>query len=130
MPEAQHIVSWMGPALRMPTAVWLKQRHLQDASLIVRPRKPQPGKMGRKVQVFANHFPVKCSINEISHYDVEIKAKARPEGEGTRRKVAEKPLPTDLLRYDWTTMLCQLLHQYHSLDPDLRARDKQRLIQD
>lgn len=74
---------------------------MQDAAkTLVRPKKPQPGQLGRRVQVFANHFPVKCSLSEIAHFDVDIKAKANPEREGARRRTAEKPLPSDLLRQE------------------------------
>ena len=72
---------------------------MQDAAkTLVRPKRPQPGRLGKPTQVFANHFPVKCNIGDISHYDVDIKGKGRPEGESTRKPVGEKPLPTELLR--------------------------------
>ena len=97
--------------------VWslLKADHLQDAAkTLVRPKKPQPGRLGKAVQVFSNHFPVKCSINEISHYDVDIKGKGRPERESTRKPVGEKPLPTELLRSGLHTSTCHFtLAQEH-----------------
>ena len=74
---------------------------LKDAAkTLVRPTKPKPGQMGRKVQVFANHFPVKCTLTEASHYDVDIQAKARSAGEAPSRRgpVGDKPLPTEILR--------------------------------
>jgi hypothetical protein len=75
-----------------------------------RPKKPKPGTVGRSTQVFANHFPVKCSLREASHYDVDVvgKKKAMQDAEegapppkpvrGGRADRGEKALPTDLLR--------------------------------
>jgi len=76
---------------------------------LARPKKPKAGTLGRATQVFANHFPVKCSLREASHYDVDVvgKKKAMRDAEGGepqkpirggRADRGEKALPTDLLR--------------------------------
>ena len=89
----------------LDTASWVQDGSTPPLSL-TRPLKPRPGTLGRAVQVFANHFPVKCTLGEASHYDVDIvgKKKALQEGEEERKPIRggkadrEKALPSDLLR--------------------------------
>ena len=65
--------------------------------------------------MLANHFPVKCNLEEASHYDVDVK-QARREVEGPPGKSSrpEKAMPTELLRcaFDQHQCLHVISHQF------------------
>jgi len=90
---------------------------LQDGTTpplsLARPLRPKvAGTLGRPCQVFANHFPVKCTLGEASHYNVEVvgKRKAQQDAEfgvepkkpsrGGKASRGVKSLPTELLRWE------------------------------
>lgn len=66
----------------------------------VRARRPGHGTAGRQIQVYANHFSVKCALQQAAHYDIDITSGKTEEAGGPPRKGSrpEKPMPSELLR--------------------------------